>query len=208
MDFNKFITDQESFWAGEFGDNYIERNKGAGKISSNIAFFSKIVSKTKEVESILEFGANIGLNLIVLKYLLPSCSLTGIEINKKAVSELKKWGGAEVVHGSILDVELDKKFDLTLSKGVLIHINPDFLNNVYRGLYEYSQKYICIAEYYNPTPVSVSYRGNDERLFKRDFAGEMMDTYPNLKLVDYGFAYHRDPVFPQDDINWFLLEKK
>jgi spore coat polysaccharide biosynthesis protein SpsF len=26
-------------------------------------------------------------------------------------------------------------------------------------------------------------------------------------LVDYGFAYHRDPAFPQDDITWFLLEK-
>jgi spore coat polysaccharide biosynthesis protein SpsF len=27
-------------------------------------------------------------------------------------------------------------------------------------------------------------------------------------LVDYGFAYHRDPNFPQDDITWFLLEKR
>jgi spore coat polysaccharide biosynthesis protein SpsF len=26
--------------------------------------------------------------------------------------------------------------------------------------------------------------------------------------VDYGFAYRRDPNFPQDDITWFLLEKR
>jgi hypothetical protein len=45
-------------------------------------------------------------------------------------------------------------------------------------------------------------------LYKRDFAGEMLDRYPDLQLVDYGFSYHRDQNFPQDDANWFLLEKK
>jgi hypothetical protein len=34
-----------------------------------------------------------------------------------------------------------------------------------------------------------------------------LDRHPGLTLVDYGFAYHRDRAFPQDDINWFLLEK-
>jgi spore coat polysaccharide biosynthesis protein SpsF len=29
-----------------------------------------------------------------------------------------------------------------------------------------------------------------------------------MKLLDYGFAYRRDPDFPQDDINWFLLERR
>ena len=27
-------------------------------------------------------------------------------------------------------------------------------------------------------------------------------------LVDYGFSYHRDNSFPQDDITWFLLQKE
>ena len=58
-------------------------------------------------------------------------------------------------------------------KGVLIHINPDMLNNVYEKLYDSSDRYILVAEYYNPTPVNVSYRGYNDRLFKRDFAGEM-----------------------------------
>ena len=34
-----------------------------------------------------------------------------------------------------------------------------------------------------------------------------MDQFIDLQLVDYGFAYHRDKNFPQDDISWFLLEK-
>jgi pseudaminic acid biosynthesis-associated methylase len=97
--------------------------------------------------------------------------------------------------------------DLALIKGVLIHISPDQLAGVYEKLYQVSRRYILIAEYYNPTPVTVSYRGHNEKLFKRDFAGEMLDRYPDLELVDYGFVYHRDPLFPQDDMTWFLLRR-
>ena len=90
----------------------------------------------------------------------------------------------------------------------MIHISPDHLQTVYENLFQSSKKYIVVAEYYNPVPVSVSYRGHSEKLFKRDFAGEMLDLYPSLQLVDYGFVYHRDPAFPADDISWFILEKK
>ena len=76
-----------------------------------------------------------------------------------------------------------------------------------KNLYEKSEKYICINEYYNPTPVKINYRGHDDRLFKRDFCGEMLDKYNDLKLVDYGFGYKNDPVFQQDDMTWFLLQK-
>ena len=34
-----------------------------------------------------------------------------------------------------------------------------------------------------------------------------MDIYPDLQILDYGFVYHRDEFYPQDDINWFLLKK-
>ena len=64
-----------------------------------------------------------------------------------------------------------------------------------------------MCEYYNPAPVAVTYRGHTNRLFKRDFCGEIMTRFPDLRLADYGFAYRRDPSFPQDDITWFLMEK-
>jgi len=63
-----------------------------------------------------------------------------------------------------------------------------------------------VCEYYNPSPVSVPYRGHQDRLFKRDFAGDLIEGY-GLKLVDYGFIYKRDTWAPQDDVTWFLLEK-
>jgi spore coat polysaccharide biosynthesis protein SpsF len=64
-----------------------------------------------------------------------------------------------------------------------------------------------VCEYYNPTPVEVRYRGYDHALFKRDFAGELLDAFPQLSLVDYGFTWHRDTTAPLDDSTWFLLEK-
>ena len=201
-------TDQEIFWQGEFGDEYVDRNQGDLLLSSNIYLFSKVFKSVRQVSSVIEFGCNIGMNLKAIKQLLPNSILSGIEINNKAINELKKWSkDVSVKRGSILDIELNLKFDLTLIKGVLIHINPKRLDDVYTRLYEFSNKYICIVEYYNPTPVSIPYREHNDRLFKRDFAGEIMNKYPDLKLVDYGFVYHNDSNFPQDDLTWFLLEK-
>ena len=114
----------------------------------------------------------------------------------------------KVYNNSILDFIVDYKRDLVFTSGVLIHINPEELPVVYKLLYETSKKYILINEYYNPSPVEVKYRGNEGVLFKRDFAGEIMDKYPDLTMIDYGFVYHRDYVFPSDDVTWFLLQKK
>jgi len=95
---------------------------------------------------------------------------------------------------------------LTFTSGVLIHIDPEHLPNVYANLVNNSARYIAIIEYYNPEPVVVEYRGHRDKLFKRDFAGELIDQF-GLKLVDYGFSYHRDNICPTDDNTWFLLEK-
>jgi spore coat polysaccharide biosynthesis protein SpsF len=59
-------TEQEKFWMGDFGNKYSERNIGGQLISSNIALFSKILLRTINVKSVIEFGANIGLNLIAI----------------------------------------------------------------------------------------------------------------------------------------------
>jgi len=203
-----FKTDQEAFWASEFGTEYIDRNKGKEFLASNLNFFAKALHGTSGIKSILEFGANIGMNVDALSLLLPNTNCSGVEINSDAAKILeRKPSCKEVFNTSIFDFSTDQKFDLTLIKGVLIHINPDMLHNVYEKLYQYSSKYILIAEYYNPTPVSIPYRGHDDRLFKRDFAGEFLEKFPDTKLLDYGFAYRNDPKFPQDDVTWFLIEK-
>lgn len=203
-----FKTEQEAFWAGGFGDEYTSRNQGEGIVASNTAMFARLLDRAGKVKSVIEFGANIGLNLMAIRRLLPEAELSAVEINKMASARLTGLGYVKVYNESILGFKADYKRDLVLIKGVLIHINPDSLPQVYDLLHGASSRYICVAEYYNPSPVEVGYRGHKDRLFKRDFAGEMLDRFSDLSLVDYGFAYHRDPSFPQDDITWFLLEKK
>jgi spore coat polysaccharide biosynthesis protein SpsF len=200
-------TEQEKFWVGRFGDDYIERGNRPYALSSNISLFSRISSRTKSIESVIEFGAKIGLNLVAIKQLLPNVDLSAIEINKKSAEELELLEGVRIYHQSILDFAVDYQRDFVFTRGVLIHINPDRLQDIYDLLYKTSRRYICLAEYYNPTPVKVDYRGHKNQLFKRDFAGEMLDRFKDLELLDYGFVYHRDNNFPQDDLNWFLLRK-
>lgn len=202
-----YQTEQESFWAGNFGDDYSQRNVGDQWVASNLSLFSKVFDRTTKVDSVLELGANIGLNLRAIRLLRPAASINAVEINGQAVEELKSQGGIEVHHKSILEFKPEKKYDFVFTKGVLIHLNPDALPSVYDLMYEASSRYILVAEYYNPSPQSIPYRGHDDRLFKRDFAGELMERHPNTKLVDYGFVYRRDPNYPQDDISWFLIEK-
>jgi spore coat polysaccharide biosynthesis protein SpsF len=201
------VTEQEKFWAGEFGNEYTDRNSGARIVASNMALFTRILLSASKVKSVIELGANRGLNLEALRVLLPDAEFAGVEINETAVSILKKIEGVTVHHRSILNFSPAKQYELALIKGVLIHINPDRLGDAYRALYESCSRFICLAEYYNPSPVAIPYRGHSDRLFKRDFAGEMMKQYPSLRLRDYGFVYHGDPNFPQDDLTWFLMEK-
>ena len=203
-----YKTEQEIFWSGAFGDEYSTRNAGDFWVASNTAFFSRIFARTGKLASIIEVGANRGLNLQAIKNLLPDAELSAVEINRSAYDILLEWGGCkEVFHQSALDFKAKQPYQMAFVKGVLIHINPEFLGQIYDVLYDSSSRWLLVAEYYNPSPVEINYRGHSGKLFKRNFAGELMDRFPSLKLVDYGFIWHRDPSFPQDDITWFLLEK-
>jgi len=202
-----YQTEQERFWATEFGNNYPSRNKGEELIASNVALFSKILKNCTSVTSIAELGCNIGLNLIALNRINKNFKLRGYEINTIAAKEAGSNNVAEIINTTVIEkLDTTSRFDLTFTKGVLIHINPEKLSNVYQNLYDLSKKYIMVCEYYNPTPMSIDYRGNKDKLFKRDFAGELISIY-NLKLVDYGFNYHIDTYHTNDDSTWFLLEK-
>jgi pseudaminic acid biosynthesis-associated methylase len=202
-----YHTEQEKFWATDFGNDYPNRNEGEKLISSNLALFSKIFKSCVSVNSVAELGCNIGLNLIALNRININMKLRGYEINEEAATAAREKNIAEIINTTIIEtLEVNQKFDLTFTKGVLIHINPDKLHAVYRNLYDLSNRYIMICEYYNPVPVSIDYRGNKDRLFKRDFAGELIKEF-DLKLVDYGFNYYQDTYLTNDDSTWFLLEK-
>jgi len=200
-------TEQESFWAGAFGDEYSARNQGPQILAANRALFARVLQHTRNVESLLELGANVGNNLRALRDLLPNAKLSGVELNATAAQALSSWGGAEVFNQSLLDFREERKWDFVLVKGTLIHLAPERLPDAYDVVERCAKRYVCFVEYYNPAPVEVSYRGHAGKLFKRDFARELMQRHPALQLLDYGFVYRGDANFPQDDVTWFLMER-
>lgn len=146
-------------------------------VASNIALFTRILGAVPSVSTIIEMGAIVGFNLKTTRQIRPKAELAAVEINEGAVDHLRKLDDVDVYHRSILDFVPDRQREMVLVKGALIHTHPDMLPQVYDLMYRTSNKYICIAEYYNPTPVQVKYRGYEERLFKRDFAGEMLGRF-------------------------------
>ncbi len=201
-------SSQESFWQGEFGDKYISRNTEETLLIGKLAFFAMALRRTRQIQSVLEFGCNIGLNLSAIRQLLPNAELHGIEINEKAYQDLLLRVSG--VHGhkmSFLDFSSSRKFDLVFTFNVLIHVAPENLSAVFDRINDAASRYVMMVEYYNPSPVTVTYRDHESQLFKRDFAGDFMDKHPDFRLVDYGFVWHRDPMFPLGDNTWFLLER-
>ena len=205
----KDYNEQEKFWASDFGDEYLERNKIEDLLPAKISLFSDIIKNLSPIKSLIEFGPNTGVNLIALKNLMPSANLNAVELNKKAVDALKNLKICNNIwQDSILKFNRQHIADLSFTSGVLIHLSPNHLSYAYETLYNSSNKYILICEYYNPSPVELSYRGHKQKLFKRDFAGELLSKYSDLALVNYGFRYYRDNNLPLDDITWFLMKKK
>jgi spore coat polysaccharide biosynthesis protein SpsF len=203
-----FATAQEEFWAGDFGTEYVRRTPADDHLAANVALLERALRRAGEITDCIEFGANVGINLRALQMLRPRVIGHAVEINRTAAEQLTTVIPAENVRcTSVLDFDPPRTFALVLSKGLLIHIDPEHLGKVYRTLYRSARRYILICEYYNPAPVGIDYRGYKDRLFKRDFCGDMLDAYPDLKLLDYGFVYRRDPMHPQDDVTWFLMEK-
>lgn len=198
------MNDTTEFWRGDFGDQYNQRNTGL--VESYTAMWAKILARTESVESILELGCGTGQNLKAIQRLHPDIVVTGIEANKGAARIASEQVVGAVMCCDILDGKPSGTADLVFTRGVLIHIPPENLPAVYQRLVDLSGRYVMVCEYYNPTRVEIPYRGNSGKLWKADFAGELMDRYP-LRLIDYGFIYHRGP-FPQDDVTWFLMEKQ
>lgn len=203
------MNEQEDFWANSIAQDYMRANSSFN-VPLGIEAWKKMISSIdiSSLGSFLECGCNIGRNLHSLKNLVPNADSAVIEINKEALHlALRDYKIAEFFHGSIKDAKLSRKFNLVFTCGVLIHVNPLDLLVTMQKIYDFSDRYILIAEYFNRTPVSIEYRGQSEKLFKRDFGKEFIENF-DVKLVDYGFLWgHIYDEAGFDDVTYWLFEK-
>lgn len=201
-------TDQERYWK----DNDAYHARSPGNEESNYHFFRKALAcaDLRWNCSILEFGCGTGANLRALKRCYSSPVLTGVEINQKVAESLYKDPNFDIYVGSVLDpFQMRDQQDLVITKGLLIHVAPADLPKAYKTIVDATSRYLLVCEYFCPTRRMIPYRGQNDRLWAADFAGELMNSQAfrdGLKLVDYGFVSRRD-MHPQDNLTFWLLEK-
>lgn len=203
----------EKFWTGQAGNDYIDRQPEQYMRASYTAMWAKILARTTDIETVLEVGASVGVNLMAIRRLIPGVQVAAIEPNREAAARLRQHGvpTMETPLQEWSPPHEPQPFDgadLVFTRGVLIHIPPEDLVPALQRIINASRRWIVLAEYYAPQSAELEYRGRTGLLWKNDYAGMALKMNPRLHLVDYGFIYRRDPMFSQDDLTWFLLEKR
>jgi pseudaminic acid biosynthesis-associated methylase len=205
------MNEQQLFWKEKYTSEYIKRNskydfelgvKGWNKILDNI--------KNEEIVNILECGSNIGRNIKLLNKVLPKAKKSIIEIAKEPFEFVTSQYNIEhAFNGPIVNSTLPLNyFDLVFTNGVLIHIHPNEVLQNMQKMYDYSNKYIIISEYFNRTPVMIEYRGELNKLFKSDFGKTFIDNF-DVELIDYGFLWgYEFDAAGFDDVTFWVFKKK
>ena len=203
---------QERFWRGRFGDAYAQRNASTtAELRARTVLWARILRCMAGAppSSILEVGANVGNNLRALRD-LTGAELMAVEPNARARKKLVGDGvvtAANLRNGVAAAIDFpDGAADLAFTSGVLIHIHPDDLLGSCREIHRVARRYVVCVEYFAVEPEEIAYRGHRERLFKRDFGGFWLDNFPDLRVLDYGFAWRR--LTGLGNLTWWGFEKR
>jgi len=162
-------------WSGDFGIRYTIRNK---IIPEKLVPFYKKALKDLEVERILEVGCNRGHNLKAISY-CGQYDLYGIDINPYSILIAREMKEINFANGNIFDILYkDNYFDLVMTVGVLIHIDPHDLKNAIKELLRVSNKYYLMMEY--------NYEFEEfEKIEYRDSVGLWRGNFKQLVLDNF-----------------------
>lgn len=206
-------SQQREFWMGDFGTKYIERNKTMETVNELYKkqtgitveeIFKNFFENINLDNRIIELGCNVGLNLSVL-HKMGFKNLTGVEINKSAFSLAKKNNpDISFINSSIENFDVEEKYDLVYTAGVLIHINPDTLPLIIKKMDELSKKYIFGFEYFSDHLEEIKYRDHQNTCWKQNFPQLIKNFNPSYRTIrEEKFQYKEENI---SDIA-YMLEK-
>jgi pseudaminic acid biosynthesis-associated methylase len=193
----------EQLWAGDFGNEYTERNRGSIDRS---AFWSALF-EAHRFRTALEVGCNVGDNLLALRELIGEEALAGVDVNEGALAVARRaLPRADLRRATAKQLPFaDGSFELVFTAMVLIHQPDETLGDVMSEIVRCSSRYVLTAEYESPDSAEVLYRGQHGALFKRPYADLYLTTFPELRRVGGGFLGRADGW---DDVTWVLLERQ
>lgn len=187
-------TDQISEWTGDFGRDYTDRNPrtvdeldalyraqfGVTRRALNAEFLGDLPRDA----SILEVGANVGVQLLALSE-MGFGRLHGIEIQRYAVAKARRaLPQSRLVQASAFALPFGAgAFDMTYTSGVLIHLAPTDLVQALDEIHRTSRRYIWGWEYDAEMHVEIPYRGRGALMWKGPFARMYLERFPDLTLV-------------------------
>jgi pseudaminic acid biosynthesis-associated methylase len=213
---SEHITHQLKRWQGKFGREYTDRNVLAPQEMNNLYLKNYGINRTALNEMfiedfdrsfrILEVGANVGNQLIVLQQ-MGFENLYGIEINSYANKIARaNTKNINIISGSAFDIPFeDKCFDMVFTSGVLIHIAPSDIRMALQEIHRVTKEYIWGFEYYADKYTEVMYRGHKELLWKANFAGLYLEMFDDLELVKEKHVKYLE----NDNVDvMFLLRKR
>lgn len=196
-------TRLEELWAGDFGDDYVERNLGV--YDQRAPFWASMMDELRP-RRVLEVGSNVGGNLQWIAQHVEPGSVYGVDVNRKALELLhQRVPGINAVWSPARELPFrDRLFDLVFTMGVLIHQPESTLPLVMAEMVRCSRRWVLCGEYFGEETTEVPYRGNEGALFRRDYGRLFRELFPDLTLVRQG-TLSRDEGW--DDVTWWLLEK-
>jgi pseudaminic acid biosynthesis-associated methylase len=187
-------TAQAAAWKGRFGQEYTDRN--AVHLEEMDALYQKKYGVTKTELNrrflgdaprdarILEVGCNVGNQLLLLQK-MGYQNLYGVEIQSYAL-ELARKGtqGINLIQAYAMGIPFkDRYFDLVFTHGLLIHIAPAGLPAVMDEIHRCARTWVWGLEYYASQLTEVSYRRQENLLWKTDYAGVYRNRLAGLELV-------------------------
>lgn len=197
-------TETEQFWAGDFGEQYLQRNHVDWE--KKVPFYKQILAITK-ARSVLELGCNAAWNLRALYKANQNIELSGCDINELAIDQARKsLPMADIEYCRAIDLaqkyaNYGWTFDLVMTAGVLIHIPPEEIREVMQQIVEVSNEYVLAIEYTADKEEEVLYRGHDGKLWRRPY-GQM---YKELGLsIILGKALGEADGFGPGCMAWLL----
>ena len=181
----------EDLWLNQWAD--MERyNPTALHLKKHIV---KIINTLNDVNTILDAGCGMGLNILDLRKNFPQKKLTGGELTEGILDLAKKFTGTDSkttyfqLDLSSENLNTSRKYDLVLCNQVLEHIDNDEL--AIRNLSNLSNKYILItvpAGSYNKTSMLV---GHFRHYSIQSLSNKISNN--NLEIIylkSWGFPFH------------------
>ncbi|MFC1954517.1 pseudaminic acid biosynthesis-associated methylase [Chloroflexota bacterium] len=209
-------TKQMQEWAGQFGEEYTDRNAlkleemellykkqyGVTRTEMNSKFIGNLDLNIK----VLEVGSNIGNQLLCMQK-AGFKHLYGIELQPYAFELSKsRTKNINIIQDTAFDIPFkDGYFDLVFTSGLLIHIAPGDINTVIDEMHRCTKQYIWCFEYYSEEYTQVNYRGYSDLLWKTNFSQLFQHRFNNLRLVKEDHIKYLE----NDNVDtMFLLEKQ